>query len=88
MSRDRNPPRRVNNCLEEVWSEKDYWLNRGSVVTPKVAARLLNKSHNTLRDWRRLRIGPAFVRFRNRVLYRLAALDAFLEAHTVQPLAA
>ena len=38
---------------------------------------------STLAQWRHAGMGPDYVRFGNRILYRGDALNAFLDAHTV-----
>ena len=45
-------------------------------------------TRGTLAQWRHRGYGPAYVRFGNRVLYQGAALNAWLDAHCVEPTAA
>lgn len=42
----------------------------------------------TLAQWRHRGVGPRYVRFGNRVLYEGRALNEFLAAHVVDPVAA
>jgi hypothetical protein len=55
----------------------------GSLLTEKVAARLLAVSNRTLQTWRCKGIGPAFVRAGRAVRYRQTDLDAWIVANTV-----
>ena len=55
----------------------------GSLLTEKVAARLLAVSNRTLQTWRFRGIGPAFVRAGRAVRYRQTDLDAWISANTV-----
>lgn len=58
-----------------------------ATLTPAVesiaAAPMIGVSAATLKMWRRKKIGPPYVRFGNRVRYRVSDLDAWLAAHTV-----
>ncbi len=54
-------------------------------VTTKRAATLLDKSPRTLENWRRLGVGPRFVQMGKRILYPLREIDAWMEAHLVEP---
>ncbi|GAA0423679.1 helix-turn-helix domain-containing protein [Streptomyces luteireticuli] len=49
-----------------------------AVLTTAEAALYLGSKPATLRKWRHRRCGPASFRVGGRVMYRLAALDAFL----------
>ena len=55
----------------------------GSLLTEKVAARLLAVSNRTLQTWRFRGIGPAFVRAGRAVRYRQTDLDDWVSANTV-----
>ena len=56
--------------------------------SPEQAASYLESSQQTLRRWRKLGVGPAYVRMPGgRVRYRTSDLDAYLESATVLPLA-
>ena len=48
------------------------------------AARELNRSPETLARYRRLRIGPSYVRINSRVLYSRALLRQWVESNIVQ----
>ena len=52
------------------------------------AARRLGLSVGTMRRRRLFRAPPAWVKLGGRVLYRKSDLDAFVEAHVVEPRAA
>ena len=45
-------------------------------------------TRGTLAQWRHRGEGPQYVRFGNRVLYQGSALNAFLDEHVVEPVAA
>jgi predicted site-specific integrase-resolvase len=49
------------------------------------AASMIGVEPPTLKMWRRKGIGPAYVRFGNRVRYRLCDIEDWLAAHTVRP---
>jgi predicted site-specific integrase-resolvase len=49
------------------------------------AAPMIGVNAATLKSWRRKGIGPPYVRFGNRVRYRLCDIEAWLDAHTVTP---
>jgi excisionase family DNA binding protein len=52
-------------------------------LTTKEAARLLGDlSHRTLEEWRLKGFGPPFIKAGRRVLYKLSALMAWLDAQT------
>lgn len=56
-------------------------------VTPREAADALGVSEATLTEWRKRRIGPAFVRVgakHGRVLYRVADLETYLTDNKVE----
>jgi hypothetical protein len=44
----------------------------------------LKRSPETLIRWRRLRVGPPFIRMQGRVLYDRAAVQKWLQDHSVQ----
>jgi hypothetical protein len=54
-------------------------------VESNVAAPMIGVEPLTLKMWRRKGIGPPYVKFGNRVRYRVRDLDAWLDAHTVTP---
>jgi hypothetical protein len=49
------------------------------------AAPMIGVNAATLKAWRRRGIGPPYVRFGNRVRYRVCDVEAWLSAHTVTP---
>lgn len=51
-------------------------------LTQREAADFLRLSERTLERYRRTGTGPAFVKLGRRVVYRIADLTAFTEAHT------
>lgn len=51
----------------------------------KEVAERLNCKVSTLRKWRLLGSGPAYVKVGRRVRYRETDLMAYLDAHCVQP---
>lgn len=55
-----------------------------SNLTAAEAAEYLRTSQRTLIRWRNARTGPAWAKVGGKVLYRRAALDDYLDAHTVQ----
>jgi len=52
------------------------------LLNPKQTAAYLHVAVATLADWRYRGSGPLFIRAGRRILYRRAALDAWLEANT------
>jgi hypothetical protein len=48
------------------------------LLTEEATAELLHNSVSTLRRWRRLGIGPAFIKSGRKVLYRRVTLDRWL----------
>lgn len=54
-------------------------------VESAVAAPMIGVEPMTLKLWRRKGIGPPYVKFGNRVRYRVADIEAWLAAHTVTP---
>jgi excisionase family DNA binding protein len=53
----------------------------------KRAAEYLGLSEHTLARWAVTRMGPPFSKVGSRTRYKIADLDAFLEANTIQPVA-
>jgi hypothetical protein len=52
-----------------------------TLVTESAASEVLSVPVPTLRRWRRLRIGPEFVKLGDRLVrYRVGALEAFIKA--------
>lgn len=56
-------------------------------LTTHEAAQYLRTSARTLIRWRAERIGPKFTRAGGKVLYRQRDLAAYLDGHTVEPVA-
>lgn len=56
-----------------------------AAVESAVAAPMIGVEPLTLKLWRRKGIGPPYVKFGNRVRYRVADIEAWLDAHTVTP---
>lgn len=54
-------------------------------ITPREAAALLKRAPVTLERWRRLRIGPPFLRVCGRVLYRPDDITHWLDAQLQEP---
>ena len=54
-------------------------------VESAAAAPMIGVEPETLKLWRRKGIGPAYVKFGNRVRYRVSDIEAWLDAHTVTP---
>jgi len=52
------------------------------LIRPEEAAQILEVSKATLANWRRRRIGPAFVKFPRGVRYRLPDLRKWLDVQT------
>lgn len=59
--------------------------NAATSVESTVAAPMIGVNAATLKTWRRRGIGPPYVRFGNRVRYRVRDVEAWLAAHTVTP---
>lgn len=53
-------------------------------LTTAELATELKRSPETLTRWRRLRIGPPYIRIQGRVLYDRGAVEAWLKAQSVQ----
>lgn len=58
------------------------------LLTSGQAGEYLHVNPRTLANWRVLGRGPRYVRSGARALYRLADLDAYLDAHTFEHMAA
>ena len=54
------------------------------LLLPAEAAKLLRVSVGTLRDWRYLKTGPAYIKAGARVLYDLHDLERYLNAQRVE----
>lgn len=54
-------------------------------ITPPEAAALLKRAPVTLERWRRLRIGPPFLRVCGRVLYRTSDIAGWLDKQRQEP---
>ena len=54
-------------------------------VESTVIAPMIGVKEPTLKAWRRKGIGPPYVRFGNRVRYRICDVEAWLAANTVTP---
>lgn len=59
----------------------------GKLTTTELAAEL-KRSPETIMRWRRLRVGPPFLRVQGRVLYDRAQVEAWLKDQQVQATAA
>jgi hypothetical protein len=59
-----------------------------ALLTSEQAGEYLHVNPRTLANWRVLGRGPRYVRSGARALYRLGALDAWLDAHTFEHMAA
>ncbi|MCR6661952.1 MAG: helix-turn-helix domain-containing protein [Luteimonas sp.] len=57
--------------------EKDHWVGPGGTVTPAIAAELMERSAETLRDWRGDGRGPPFRKFGGVIRYTLADIAAY-----------
>ena len=55
-----------------------------NVLRTREAASYLGLAVGTLANLRSAGQGPTYVKYGNAVVYRVADLDAYLEAHTVQ----
>lgn len=53
-------------------------------TTPEAAA-YLRKSPRTLIRWRNQRVGPAWTKVGGTIIYQEKDLDAYLDAHRVEP---
>ena len=58
------------------------------LLTSEQAGECLHVNARTLANWRYLGRGPRYVRSGSRALYRLADLEAWLDAHTFEHAAA
>ncbi|WP_094288413.1 helix-turn-helix transcriptional regulator [Mycobacterium lehmannii] len=54
-------------------------------VESAVAAPMIGVEPQTLKLWRRKGVGPRYVKFGNRVRYRVSDIEAWLADHTVTP---
>ncbi len=54
-------------------------------LSPPDTAAYLGLSDRTLARYRSQGIGPSYVRTPHKIIYRRADLDAWLQAHAVQP---
>lgn len=54
-------------------------------VESAVAAPMIGVEPQTLKLWRRKGIGPRYVKFGNRVRYRVSDIEAWLAEHTITP---
>lgn len=59
-------------------AREDVWLSTEDVAT------LLGVSVPTVRDWRYMERGPAYVRIEGRIRYRMSAVEGYIEARTVR----
>lgn len=59
-----------------------HTLLNDKLTTVELAAELKRTAH-TIERWRRLRIGPPFLRVQGRVLYERRQVEAWLLAHRV-----
>ena len=55
-----------------------------SLLTAEQAGTYLHVNARTLANWRVLGRGPRYIRSGSRALYRMADLDAWLDAHTFE----
>ena len=53
-------------------------------LTTRELASKLKRAPETLERWRRLRIGPPYISLQGRVLYDRKAVEAWLQAQSVQ----
>lgn len=53
-------------------------MSLDELLTPKETAARLKVAVNTLRDWRRLKKGPAFIKKGHLVRYRASAVEAWI----------
>jgi len=51
-----------------------------TMLTPKQVAQLIGRTEVTLSEWRKLRIGPPFLKLISKVYYRREDIDAWLSA--------
>ncbi|WHT20947.1 helix-turn-helix domain-containing protein [Crossiella sp. CA-258035] len=58
------------------------------LIDTNAAAVYLDLEPDTLKHWRSARKGPSYVRIGGSVKYRIADLDAWIEARKVDPAAA
>ncbi|MEP0323028.1 MAG: helix-turn-helix domain-containing protein [Nitratireductor sp.] len=58
------------------------------LLPPNEAAEYIARKETTMTWWRHVGRGPSYVKIEGRVFYRLSALDTFLAAGTVEPVAA
>lgn len=61
------------------------WKSPQGGYLTREAAHYLRVSERTLIRWRGLRVGPAWTKAGQRVLYRQGDLDAYLNAQRVEP---
>lgn len=58
--------------------------SRIELLTEQETADLMRRSAATISRYRRLRIGPPYIRMQGRVLYDRNAVEAWLQAQSVQ----
>jgi hypothetical protein len=71
--------------LQERVDERNRQLSGVVVVNEHEAAALLGRSVQSLRNWRHLRKGPAYVRQGRSISYLIEDLYAFLRAGRIDP---
>lgn len=54
-------------------------------VDERKAAKFIGVAVQTLRNWRHMRRGPAYLKIGKAVRYRIQDLDAFLNEHRIDP---
>lgn len=73
--------------LEEVRFQGEFMSSslraRIGLLTPAELAAMLEVSEDTLREWRRLKQGPDFVKCGKTVMYREADVTKWLEMNVV-----
>lgn len=58
-------------------------ITEDALLDTRAAAACLNRSENTLKNWRTQGIGPAYYRNEGTVMYSVQDLNAYLESNRV-----
>ena len=83
------PVVRVKSTIDRICANADGCHGAGAgtlgLSLGNEFAPMIGVEPPTLKLWRRKGIGPPYVKFGNRVRYRLCDIEAWLAAHTVTP---
>jgi hypothetical protein len=60
-------------------------MTQTMVVDEKQASKILNVAVQTLRNWRHMRRGPAYIKFGRAVRYPLSDLEQYIQSNRIDP---